>query len=40
MALAAYRSLHPEIAEATAREAVSRIIKASSECGLIWTQIW
>jgi len=39
-ALDAYCSLHPEVAEAAAREAVSRIIQASSEAGLIWTQSW
>ena len=39
-ALDTYCSLHPEVAEAAAREAVSKIIKASSEAGLIWTQNW
>ena len=40
VALDAYYSLHPDVPEATAREAVSKIIKASSEAGLIWTQNW
>ena len=39
-ALDAYCSLYPGVPKAAAREAVSRLIKASSEAGLIWTQNW
>ena len=39
-ALDAYCSLHPDVPRAAAREAVSKIIKASSEAGLIWIQTW
>lgn len=35
-ALDAYCSLHPEAPESEARETVAKIIKASSEAGLIW----
>jgi len=37
-ALDAYCSLHPEAPEAMARETVAKIIKASSEAGLIWIE--
>jgi hypothetical protein len=39
-ALDAYCSLHPDVPKAAAREAVSQLIKASSEAGLIHTQDW
>lgn len=39
-ALDAYCSLHPGVPKAAAREAVSRLIRASSEAGLICTQNW
>jgi hypothetical protein len=39
-ALDAYCSLHPDVPRAAAREAVSGLIKASSEAGLICTQNW
>jgi hypothetical protein len=37
-ALDAYRSLHPDAPEIKARDMVARIIKASSEAGLIWIE--
>jgi hypothetical protein len=37
-ALDAYCSLHPDSPDAAAREMVAKIIKASSEAGLIWTE--
>ena len=39
-ALDAFCSLHPDVPKAAAREAVSRLIKASSEAGLICIQNW
>jgi len=38
VALDAYCSLHPDTPDADARDAVAKIIKASSEAGLIWTE--
>ena len=37
-ALNAYCSLHAEVPEAEARGAVDKILKASSEAGLIWIE--
>lgn len=39
-ALDAYCSLHPDVSRASAREATAKLIRASSEAGLICTQNW
>ena len=38
LALDTYCGLHPDVVDSEARPVVAKLIKASSEAGLIWTE--